>query len=100
MLIFVKNDGKIQNLIFSDYYKKKSFKLQEFTDYRLLIDWLQNGYKQDLWTFNKIMNARSFDIDKKKGYNTKHRSEKLRAAFLRCFKKENHQKPTSALAEG
>mgnify|MGYP004536881011 CR=1 FL=1 len=100
MLIFVHGDGAKSRLIFSESYKKKSFKLQLFTDYRLLIEWLQIGYKQDLWTFNKIMYARSFDIDKKKGYNTNHRSEKLRAAFCAAFKKENDQKPTSALAEG
>ena len=99
-MIFVKNDDKLTGLIFSDFYKKKAFKLQIFTETRLLIEWLQIGYKWDLWNFNKIMNFRSFDTDKEKGYNTNHRSEKLRAAFCATFKKENDQKPTSALAEG
>ena len=87
MLIFVYYDRENPNLIFSDYYKKKTFKLHLFTDYWLLTDWLQIGYKQDLWTFNKIMYGCSFDIDKKKGYNTNHRSEKLRAATCAAIKK-------------
>lgn len=99
-MIFVKNDDKLTGLIFSDFYKKKTFKIQIFTETWLLIEWLQIGYKWDLWNFNKIMNFRSFDTDKEKGYNTNHRSEKLRAAFCAAFKKENDQKPTSALAEG
>ena len=100
MLIFVKNDGDFVNLIFSDYYKKMTIILHIFTILRLIIDWLQNGYKVDLWKLYKIVNNGSFDINEEKRYNTKHRSEKLRAAFLCCFKKDNDQKPTSALAEG
>ena len=45
LLIFGKNDGGFSNLIFSDYYKKKTIKIHLFTIFRAVTDWLQNGYK-------------------------------------------------------
>lgn len=35
---FIDFDGKFQTLIFSEYYKKKTFKLQIFTFYGLIIE--------------------------------------------------------------
>ena len=62
----------------------------------MITNWLQMRFVK----LQQNYEFRSFDIDKEKGYNTNHRSEKLRAAFCAAFKKENDQKPTSALAEG
>jgi hypothetical protein len=38
LLIFVKNDNKLTGLIFSDFYKKKTLKIQIFTETQLLIE--------------------------------------------------------------
>ena len=97
---FIDFDDKFQTLIFSEYYKKKVINIQIFTFYSLIIEWLQNGYKSILCSFNKNVSTRSFDIAEEKRYNTKHQSETALIRSLVLLKKRNQSGADRRLSGG